>query len=63
MKHIVIIDDSTKSGAGKSQNTPSHTREEILKADESPYNREFVKKIKRSLKQPGVKIDLDDLWK
>ena len=29
----------------------------------SPYNKEFVKKIRRSEKQPGIKIDLDNLWK
>ena len=34
-----------------------------IEDSESPYNREFVKKIRKSEKQPGVKIDLDNLWK
>ncbi len=29
----------------------------------SPYSKEFVKKIRRSEKQPGVKVDLENLWK
>jgi hypothetical protein len=29
----------------------------------SPYNKEFVKKIRKSEKQPGVKMDLENLWK
>jgi hypothetical protein len=36
-------------------------------AKESPYNPDFVKKIKNSQKQANegktVKIDLDDIWK
>ncbi len=35
----------------------------VEKKGASPYNPEFVKKIRRSEKQPGVKIDLDNLWK
>lgn len=34
-----------------------------IEDSESPYNREFVKKIRKSEKQPGVKVDLDNLWK
>ncbi len=35
----------------------------VEEKEASPYNKEFVKKIRRSEKQPGVKIDLDNLWK
>jgi hypothetical protein len=30
---------------------------------ESPYDPEFVAKIRRSEKQLSVKVDLEDLWK
>jgi hypothetical protein len=36
---------------------------EVEEKSDSPYNKEFVKKIRRSEKQPGVKVDLDNLWK
>ncbi len=36
---------------------------EVEEKQASPYNKEFVQKIRRSEKQPGVKIDLDNLWK
>ena len=29
----------------------------------SPYNKEFVKEIKRSMKSKGKSIKLEDLWK
>ena len=31
--------------------------------EESPYNPEFVAKIKRAEKQPSIKVDIDNLWK
>ena len=36
---------------------------EIEEKEVSPYNQEFVRKIRRSEKQPGVKVNIDDLWK
>lgn len=35
----------------------------VEEKSDSPYNKEFVEKIRRSEKQPGVKVDLDNLWK
>jgi hypothetical protein len=32
-------------------------------SEKSPYNKEFVDKIKRSEKSKGVKIKTEDLWK
>lgn len=46
-----IINSAILAGATVEENKPS------------PYNKEFVKKIRRSEKQPGVKVDLDNLWK
>lgn len=34
-----------------------------LGAKESPYDPEFVKKIKHAQNSKGVKIKLEDLWK
>ncbi|MDR0830319.1 MAG: hypothetical protein LBN95_09465 [Prevotellaceae bacterium] len=34
-----------------------------IKSTKSPYNPEFVAKIKQSEKQEGTKINLKDLWK
>ena len=34
-----------------------------LSVEESPYNPEFVAKIRRAEKQPSVKVDIDNLWK
>lgn len=30
--------------------------------EESPYNPEFVKKIKRAQKQKGIVVDTNDIW-
>ena len=35
----------------------------IVEKEESPYNKEFVAKIRKSEKQEGVKINVDELWK
>ena len=32
-------------------------------SEKSPYNKEFVDKIKRSEKSKGVKINTENLWK
>ena len=34
-----------------------------IEVEKSPYNQEFVAKIRRAEKQPSVIIDIDDLWK
>ena len=34
-----------------------------VSVEKSPYNPEFVAKIKRAEKQPSVKVDVDNLWK
>lgn len=31
--------------------------------EKSPYNPEFVAKIRRAENQPSVKVDIDNLWK
>ena len=31
--------------------------------EESPYDPDFVAKIRRAEKQPSVKVDIDNLWK
>ena len=36
---------------------------ELVPQDESPYNKEFVKKIQASRKSKGKAIQLEDLWK
>ena len=34
-----------------------------VSVEESPYDPEFVAKIRRAEKQPSVKVDIDNLWK
>jgi hypothetical protein len=34
-----------------------------VEVEKSPYNPEFVAKIRRAEKQPSVKVDIDNLWK
>ena len=34
-----------------------------IKDAKSPYNPEFVEKIRKAEKQPSVKVDIDNLWK
>ena len=34
-----------------------------VSVEKSPYNSEFVAKIRRAEKQPSVKVDVDHLWK
>jgi hypothetical protein len=31
--------------------------------EKSPYDPEFVAKIRRAEKQPSIKVDIDNLWK
>ena len=38
-------------------------KEKEIEIAESPYNQEFVAKIRRAEKQPSVKVDIDNLWK
>ena len=33
-----------------------------IDVEKSPYNPEFVAKIRRAEKQPSVKVDIDSLW-
>ena len=34
-----------------------------ISIEESPYDPEFVAKIRRAEKQPSIKVDIDNLWK
>ena len=34
-----------------------------IELEKSPYNQEFVAKIRRAEKQPSVRVDIDNLWK
>ena len=34
-----------------------------IEVEKSPYDPEFVAKIRRAEKQPSVKVDIDNLWK
>ena len=33
-----------------------------ISVEKSPYDPEFVAKIRRAEKQPSVKVDIDNLW-
>jgi len=33
-----------------------------VSVEKSPYNPEFVEKIRRAEQQPSVKVDIDNLW-
>jgi hypothetical protein len=35
---------------------------QIVEEERSPYNPEFVKKIKAAEKQKGIVIDTNDIW-
>ncbi|MGD9930145.1 MAG: DUF2683 family protein [Mangrovibacterium sp.] len=70
MKHTIIIDDSTKAGAGLLEIARSMAKlyksvkvEPLSSEEESPYSKQFVKKIQRSLASKGKAIKTEDLWK
>ena len=35
----------------------------VVEREDSPYNKQFVAKIRKSEKQQGIKVSLDELWK
>ena len=62
---MALVEINEKSAAGRKELERLRVLPfaKIIEKDPSPYGKEFVEKIRRSEKQPGVKIDLDNLWK
>lgn len=58
---VIKIDDSEKNLLLSLLKKFKATVKEI-KEEKSPYNPEFVKKIKRAEKQKGIIIDTNDIW-
>jgi hypothetical protein len=68
MKHTIVIDDSTKAGAGLLEVAKSmaklHKSVKVTTVPvESPYNPEFVKEIQKSRASKGKAVRTEDLWK
>lgn len=59
---VIKIDDSEKNLLLSLLKKFKATVKEIKEEEKSPYNPEFVKKIKRAEKQKGIIIDTNDIW-
>ncbi|PTN07797.1 DUF2683 family protein [Mangrovibacterium marinum] len=59
----VIINDKSAKGKRLIEFLKTLDYVTFETAQDSPYCKEFVRKIRKSEKQTGEKVDLDNLWK